>query len=97
MIRGRKFSFLFFSFLFVLLFISVRFLGEVGFFVEDRRINVVVIRVRRYVAVVCDFRIVNNYVFLKILLDYCIVYGEVRIVFEYLDDIVFENYFYESF
>uniref|UniRef100_A0A9L0T8C6 Immunoglobulin mu DNA binding protein 2 n=1 Tax=Equus caballus TaxID=9796 RepID=A0A9L0T8C6_HORSE len=70
--------------------------GEVGFLAEDRRINVAVTRARRHVAVVCDSRTVNNHAFLKTLLDYCTVHGEVRTAFEYLDDIVPENYSHES-
>lgn len=72
------------------------FLGEVGFLAEDRRINVAVTRARRHVAVVCDSRTVNNHAFLKTLVDHFTEHGEVRTAFEYLDDIIPENYSHES-
>lgn len=56
----------------ILFFVRFNRKGEVGFFVEDWRINVVVICVWCYVVVICDFCIVNNYVFLKILVEYFI-------------------------
>uniref|UniRef100_A0A9L0TQ59 Immunoglobulin mu DNA binding protein 2 n=1 Tax=Equus caballus TaxID=9796 RepID=A0A9L0TQ59_HORSE len=80
----------------ILSFVRSNRKGEVGFLAEDRRINVAVTRARRHVAVVCDSRTVNNHAFLKTLLDYCTVHGEVRTAFEYLDDIVPENYSHES-
>lgn len=70
--------------------------GEVGFLAEDRRINVAVTRARRHVAVVCDSRTVSNHAFLKTLVDYLTEHGEVRTAFEYLDDIVPENYSHEG-
>lgn len=72
------------------------FLGEVGFLAEDRRINVAVTRARRHVAVVCDSRTVNNHAFLKTLVGHFMEHGEVRTAFEYLDDIVPENYSHEG-
>ncbi|KAM6160185.1 DNA-binding protein SMUBP-2 [Erethizon dorsatum] len=70
--------------------------GEVGFLAEDRRINVAVTRARRHVALICDSRTVNNHPFLKTLVDYFTKHGEVRTAFEYLDDIVPENYAHEG-
>ena len=67
-----------------------------GFLAEDRRINVAVTRARRHVAVVCDSRTVSNHAFLKTLVDYLTEHGEVRTAFEYLDDIVPENYSHEG-
>ncbi|MBN3288201.1 SMBP2 protein, partial [Polyodon spathula] len=66
--------------------------GEVGFLAEDRRINVAVTRARRHLAVVCDSRTVRHHDFLKSLVDYMTEKGEVRTAFEYLDDIVPQNY-----
>lgn len=71
-------------------------LGEVGFLAEDRRINVAITRARRHVAVVCDSRTVSSHAFLKALVDYFMEQGEVRTAFEYLDDIVPENYSHEG-
>ena len=70
--------------------------GEVGFLAEDRRINVAVTRARRHVALVCDSRTVSNHAFLKTLVDYLAENGEVRTAFEYLHDIVPENYSHEG-
>lgn len=72
------------------------FLGDVGFLAEDRRINVAVTRARRHVAIVCDSRTVSNHTFLKTLVDHFTEHGDVRTAFEYLDDIVPENYSHES-
>lgn len=80
----------------VLSFVRSNRKGEVGFLAEDRRINVAVTRARRHVAVVCDSHTVNNHAFLKTLVDYFTEHGEVRTAFEYLDDIVPENYSHES-
>ncbi|XP_024430147.2 DNA-binding protein SMUBP-2 isoform X1 [Desmodus rotundus] len=80
----------------VLSFVRSNRKGEVGFLAEDRRINVAVTRARRHVAVICDSRTVSNHPFLKTLVDYFTEHGEVRTAFEYLDDIVPENYSHES-
>ncbi|XP_006861112.1 PREDICTED: DNA-binding protein SMUBP-2 [Chrysochloris asiatica] len=70
--------------------------GEVGFLAEDRRINVAITRARRHVAVVCDSRTVTCHEFLKTLVGHFTEHGEVRTAFEYLDDLVPENYAHES-
>ncbi|XP_032735590.1 DNA-binding protein SMUBP-2 [Lontra canadensis] len=80
----------------VLSFVRSNRKGDVGFLAEDRRINVAVTRARRHVAVVCDSRTVSNHTFLKTLLGHFMEHGEVRTAFEYLDDIVPENYSHES-
>lgn len=66
--------------------------GEVGFLAEDRRINVAVTRARRHIAVVCDTQTVQNHPFLKSLVDHMTKFGEVRTAFEYIQDIVPQNY-----
>lgn len=70
--------------------------GEVGFLVEDRRINVAVTRARRHVAIICDTRTVSSHGFLQRLVAYFSQHGEVRTAFEYLDSLVPENYSHES-
>lgn len=67
-------------------------LGEVGFLAEDRRINVAVTRARRHIAVVCDTQTVQNHAFLKSLVNHMTEFGEVRTAFEYIQDIVPQNY-----
>lgn len=67
-----------------------------GFLAEDRRINVAVTRARRHVAVICDTRTVSNQAFLKRLVEYFSQHGEVRTAFEYLDNLVPENYTQEG-
>ncbi|XP_053418453.1 DNA-binding protein SMUBP-2 isoform X2 [Nycticebus coucang] len=76
----------------ILSFVRSNRKGEVGFLAEDRRINVAVTRARRHVAVICDSHTVSNHTFLKTLVEYFSQHGEVRTAFEYLDDIVPENY-----
>uniref|UniRef100_A0A3Q3BD26 DNA-binding protein SMUBP-2 n=1 Tax=Kryptolebias marmoratus TaxID=37003 RepID=A0A3Q3BD26_KRYMA len=66
--------------------------GEVGFLAEDRRINVAVTRARRHIAVVCDTQTVQNHAFLKSLVGHMTEFGEVRTAFEYLQDVVPQNY-----
>ncbi|XP_039391587.1 DNA-binding protein SMUBP-2 isoform X2 [Mauremys reevesii] len=80
----------------VLSFVRSNRKGEVGFLAEDRRINVAVTRARRHVAVICDSRTVSSQAFLKRLVDYLSEHGEVRTAFEYLDDIMPENYSHEN-
>ncbi|XP_021563759.1 DNA-binding protein SMUBP-2, partial [Carlito syrichta] len=70
--------------------------GDVGFLADDRRINVAVTRARRHVAVVCDSRTVASHAFLRTLVEHFTEHGEVRTAFEYLDDIVPENYSHEG-
>ncbi|XP_037694261.1 DNA-binding protein SMUBP-2 [Choloepus didactylus] len=79
----------------VLSFVRSNRKGEVGFLAEDQRINVAITRARRHVAVVCDSHTVTSHAFLKGLVDYFTAHGEVRTAFEYLDDIVPENYSHE--
>ncbi|KAM7396863.1 hypothetical protein PAMP_019871 [Pampus punctatissimus] len=66
--------------------------GEVGFLAEDRRINVAVTRARRHIAVVCDTQTVQNHAFLKSLINHMTEFGEVRTAFEYIQDIIPQNY-----
>ncbi|XP_055987761.1 DNA-binding protein SMUBP-2 [Sorex fumeus] len=66
--------------------------GEVGFLAEDRRLNVAVTRARRHVALICDSHTAGQHPFLRRLLDHFAEHGEVRTAFEYLDDLVPENY-----
>ncbi|XP_070763141.1 DNA-binding protein SMUBP-2 [Enoplosus armatus] len=66
--------------------------GEVGFLAEDRRINVAVTRARRHIAVVCDTQTVQSHAFLKSLINHMTESGEVRTAFEYIQDIVPQNY-----
>ncbi|KFQ95864.1 DNA-binding protein SMUBP-2, partial [Nipponia nippon] len=80
----------------ILSFVRSNRKGEVGFLAEDRRINVAVTRARRHVAVICDTRTVSNQAFLKRLVDYFSQHGEVRTAFEYLDNLVPENYAQEG-
>uniref|UniRef100_A0A8C3AB25 DNA-binding protein SMUBP-2 n=1 Tax=Cyclopterus lumpus TaxID=8103 RepID=A0A8C3AB25_CYCLU len=66
--------------------------GVVGFLAEDRRINVAVTRARRHIAVVCDTQTVQTHAFLKSLIKHMTEFGEVRTAFEYIQDIVPQNY-----
>ncbi|XP_053800512.1 DNA-binding protein SMUBP-2 [Vidua chalybeata] len=76
----------------ILSFVRSNRKGEVGFLAEERRINVAVTRARRQVAVVCDSRTVGSRPFLRRLLDHLSQHGLVRSAFEYLDDLVPQNY-----
>ncbi|NWU49445.1 SMBP2 protein, partial [Dromas ardeola] len=80
----------------ILSFVRSNRKGEVGFLAEDRRINVAVTRARRHVAIICDTRTVSSQAFLKRLVDYFGQHGEVRTAFEYLDNLVPENYTQEG-
>ncbi|XP_017504092.3 DNA-binding protein SMUBP-2 isoform X3 [Manis javanica] len=80
----------------ILSFVRSNRKGEVGFLAEDRRINVAITRARRHVAVICDTRTANSHAFLRTLVGYFSEHGEVRTAFEYLDDIVPDNYSHES-
>lgn len=51
-----------------------------------------VTRARRHIAVVCDTQTVQNHTFLKSLVDHMTRRGEVRTAFEYIADIVPQNY-----
>ncbi|NXA37648.1 SMBP2 protein, partial [Eudromia elegans] len=70
--------------------------GEVGFLAEERRVNVAVTRARRHVALVCDSRTVSSQPFLRRLVEHFGRHGEVRSAFEYLDDLVPDNYSHEG-
>ncbi|NXD45128.1 SMBP2 protein, partial [Copsychus sechellarum] len=76
----------------ILSFVRSNRKGEVGFLAEERRINVAVTRARRQVAVVCDSHTVGSRPFLRRLLDHLAQHGLVRSAFEYLDDLVPQNY-----
>lgn len=51
-----------------------------------------VTRARRHIAVVCDTQTVQNHAFLKSLINHMTECGEVRTAFEYIQDIVPQNY-----
>lgn len=51
-----------------------------------------VTRARRHIAVVCDTQTVQNHPFLKSLISHMTEFGEVRTAFEYIQDIVPQNY-----
>lgn len=51
-----------------------------------------VTRARRHIAVVCDTQTVQNHPFLKSLIDHMTRRGEVRTAFEYIADVVPQNY-----
>ncbi|NWI59118.1 SMBP2 protein, partial [Calyptomena viridis] len=76
----------------ILSFVRSNRKGEVGFLAEERRINVAVTRARRHVAVVCDSHTVGSQPFLRRLLEHLSQHGNVRSAFEYLDDLVPQNY-----
>ncbi|NXQ55282.1 SMBP2 protein, partial [Anthoscopus minutus] len=76
----------------ILSFVRSNRKGEVGFLAEERRINVAVTRARRQVAVVCDSHTVGSLPFLRRLLDHLSQHGLMRSAFEYLDDLVPQNY-----
>ncbi|NXH16726.1 SMBP2 protein, partial [Bucco capensis] len=80
----------------ILSFVRSNRKGEVGFLAEERRINVAVTRARRHVAIICDTRTVSSQPFLQRLLAYFSQHGEVRSAFEYLHDLVPQNYSQES-
>ncbi|NXQ24054.1 SMBP2 protein, partial [Alaudala cheleensis] len=76
----------------ILSFVRSNRKGEVGFLAEERRINVAVTRARRQVAVVCDSHTVGSRPFLRRLLQHLGQHGLVRSAFEYLHDLVPQNY-----
>ncbi|NXK68915.1 SMBP2 protein, partial [Sylvietta virens] len=76
----------------ILSFVRSNRKGEVGFLAEERRINVAVTRARRQVAVVCDSHTVGSQPFLRRLLRHLSQRGLVRSAFEYLPDLVPQNY-----
>ncbi|NXY14205.1 SMBP2 protein, partial [Atrichornis clamosus] len=76
----------------ILSFVRSNRKGEVGFLAEERRINVAVTRARRQVTVVCDSHTVGSRPFLRHLLDHLSRRGLVRSAFEYLDELVPQNY-----
>ncbi|XP_009074723.1 PREDICTED: DNA-binding protein SMUBP-2, partial [Acanthisitta chloris] len=76
----------------ILSFVRSNKKGEVGFLAEERRINVAVTRARRPVAIICDSHTVGSQPFLRRLLEHLTQHGQVRSAFEYLDDLVPENY-----
>ncbi|NWR35063.1 SMBP2 protein, partial [Tachuris rubrigastra] len=76
----------------ILSFVRSNRKGEVGFLAEERRINVAVTRARRHVAVVCDSHTVGSQPFLRRLLEHFSQHGHIRSAFEYLDDLVPQNY-----
>ncbi|NXU76615.1 SMBP2 protein, partial [Oreotrochilus melanogaster] len=76
----------------ILSFVRSNRKGEVGFLAEDRRINVAVTRARRHVAIVCDSQTVSTQPFLQRLLGHFSQHGEVRTAFQYLDNLVPQNY-----
>ncbi|NXI36863.1 SMBP2 protein, partial [Galbula dea] len=80
----------------ILSFVRSNRKGEVGFLAEERRINVAVTRARRHVAIICDTRTVSSQAFLQRLVAYFSQHGEVRTAFEYLEDLVPENYSQEG-
>ncbi|NWR95037.1 SMBP2 protein, partial [Furnarius figulus] len=76
----------------ILSFVRSNKKGEVGFLAEERRINVAVTRARRHVAMLCDSHTVGSQPFLRRLLDHFSQHGHVRSAFEYLEDLVPQNY-----
>ncbi|XP_030306906.1 DNA-binding protein SMUBP-2 [Calypte anna] len=76
----------------ILSFVRSNRKGEVGFLAEDRRVNVAVTRARRHVAIVCDSHTVSTQPFLQRLLGHFSQHGEVRTAFQYLDNLVPQNY-----
>ncbi|XP_065611447.1 DNA-binding protein SMUBP-2 [Cyrtonyx montezumae] len=76
----------------ILSFVRSNRKGEVGFLAEERRINVAVTRARRHVAIICDSRTVGSQAFLGRLLQHFRQHGHVRTAFEYIHDLVPENY-----